>query len=263
MNRVIFENDPSSYIKFAYPRRSLQRVVEYYFEVRSEDEANIFGLPSANSLLAFQLEGNSRSRNEKTGQWISIPRIALLGNSSTPFTGNFPGSSAVFYVKLKPLAKFTLFDFPGNELLNNQVDVESALQNFSGCRFQEQTDFQSRVSIIEDYLERAADPKRLSYQQLYAELLLQSFSDTNYVKQLNIEHLCFKLNLTYSSMRRYCLDALGVSPKFFQKSLRFKAALRNYKHHGSNFNTDDFGYNDFSHFYKDAWQLTGRGPAAL
>lgn len=78
-----------------------------------------------------------------------------------------------------------------------------------------------------------------------------------------ISHLCQEYHITYASLRRYFLEQVGVTPKYCQKVMRFKSALRAYRMAGYDFNHGDFGYADFSHFCKDARNLTGAAPAQL
>lgn len=263
MSRVVFENEATSFLKLAYPHEDLRSIVEYYFEVDTQREATIFGLPSINAALSFQLKNTASSFNEKTKEWITLPRVALLGNTSVPFSGRYGASSSVFYVKLRPLAKALLSDHPGHALLNASHDFESALKGFSFAKLQDLSGFSERVGYIEEWLRSVIAAKTLTDKQRCVQAFVDQLNTARYVQPETVDAVCSRMHVTYATLRRYCHSELGVSPKFLQKAVRFKSALRAYRQHGYTFNAYDFGFTDFSHFCKDAKELTGRRPAEL
>ncbi|MBT1704116.1 DUF6597 domain-containing transcriptional factor [Chryseosolibacter indicus] len=264
MKKVIFESESVAFLKLAYPQADLRWLVEYYFEVdNGEKPTEILGLPSVNTLLAFHLRQPGASINERTGTTIRLPQIALLGNTTDAFTGLYPRSSKIFYVKLKANARSLIFNYPAAEVLNNQIDISHKLKGFSSDQFLTLATFQERVWTIENYLKKFCLSNIFTYKQKQVATMINQLSNSAYTEPESIERLCARNNITYASARRYFLEELGVSPKFYQKALRFKSALKSYKVQGYKFNAFDFGYTDFSHFCKDAKDLSGRQPSLL
>lgn len=266
MSKVVFENERTSFLRVGYPREAFASLIEYYFEVDSSmapDPVYITGLPSANTLIAIHYQLPYWITNNQSEKYtLHQPAIQLLGHTTQSFAGiYFPGSKT-FYIKLKPGAFTVIFPFTSLEIQNNQVDVQSLFRGFSIDEFQELASFEARMNYIEQQL-NIYHRTSVRYQQQFVAQFTRAFHDARFIASGNIQDLCKAHHVTYASVRRYFLQQVGVSPKYCQKIIRFKAALRAYRTDGYQFNSHDFGYTDFSHFCKDARSLTGKAPAAL
>jgi len=266
MGRVVFENERTSFLRIGYPRALFASLIEYYFEVDSsgaETPVQITGLPSVNTLIAIHYQLPAWGiKGQKQKYTIHLPAVQLLGHTTRSFEGIYLPGTKTFYIKLRPGAFTTIFPFTSLEIQNNQVDVQSLFPEFSLGKFQEFLSFEARMNYIEEQF-KLYPGVPFSYQQQVVTKFTRAFHDAHFIASGNIEALCKLNNITYASVRRYFLQQTGVSPKYCQKVIRFKAALRSYRMDGYRFNSDDFGYTDFSHFCKDARLLTGKPPASL
>lgn len=266
MSKVIFENERISFLRIGYPRTAFASLIEYYFEVDSSGTGvpvQITGLPSVNTLIAIHYKiPCGRIEEQKRKYTIHLPAVQLLGHTTQSFNGIYLPGTRTFYAKLKPGVFTMVFPFTSHEIQNSQVDIQSLFRKFSLDKLQELPSFEARMNYIEEQFKLyLAMP--FSYQQQIVTQFTRAFNDARFIASGNIEKLCKMNNVTYASVRRYFLQQTGVSPKYCQKIIRFKAALRAYRSNGYRFNSDDFGYTDFSHFCKDARHLTGKTPADL
>lgn len=252
MSKVVFENESTSFLRIAWPQPTLKPLIAYYFEVdatASIAPVSITGLPAVNTLIAIDL--------------MVGKDILLLGHLTQCITGSYVPGSKRFYAKLNPGAFTRLFPFSPQSIQNGQVQIDDAFHGFSVAQFSALPSFRQRIIYFETYLIKQFYPFTAAYRQRYVDLFVNIFSDAQYSKPESLQALCNKHHLTYASLRRYFIDQTGVSPKYCQKVIRFKGALKAYRTFGYNFNYADLGYTDFSHFCKDAYSLTGKAPLEI
>lgn len=268
-SRVIFENEQVHQVRLAYPSVMLQPYIEYYFEIDNRGTGNTFGmsgLPSANTLLSFPLTATawaSYSPGNTPVQHFSSSR--LLGHLTIPHTSIYAPDTHLFFIKLKPGIASMLFRCNPLTLENAQPDLSSLLHSpVLEAQLITATTFAQRVKHAENHLYKKFqylaidDPKF----QLVRHCIRQ-YASLQLNNEKGMAYLCSSLHVTYPSLRRYFLSTLGITPKFVQKTIRFRKALQQYKMSGYNFYYEDFGYTDFSHFVKDARALTGKSPLEL
>lgn len=262
--KVIFENETGHPLGIAYPPPALCSLVEYYFEIdltHATALQSMKGLPSLNTLLAFQLRPATwTSINDANGEVQQLQRSQLLGHLTHSCSSIYAPGTLMFFIKLRPGCAPKLFHCPPGELENNQLPLPFLFKNPD---LEEQlgtaTNFADRVRLCNQTLQ----PPDKDYRFQLVEHCLRRFESLQLKDDKGLQHLCGSLHVTYPSLRRYFLSTVGVTPKFAQKTIRFKKALQEYRLRGYNFYYEDFGYTDFSHFAKDAKALTGSSPLAL
>jgi AraC-like DNA-binding protein len=268
-SKVIFENERGHPIRIAYPAPALRAVIEYYFELdllHSPSIKSIKGLPALNTLLAFQLRASDwTSINDANGCVQQLKGSQFLGHLTHSYSSIYASGTQIFFIKLKPGSAVRLFRCSPTDLENNQLPL-SFLFNYPN--FEEQLitagSFITRVQYCNQVLLKKTiqlpDP---GYKFKVVEHSIRKFESLQLKGEKGLEHLCHTLHVTYASMRRYFLATLGVTPKFTQRTIRFKKALQAYRQHGYKFYYEDFGYTDFSHFAKEARAFTGKSPLEL
>ncbi|WP_343745804.1 DUF6597 domain-containing transcriptional factor [Chitinophaga sp.] len=262
-SKVIFENEKGHPLRIAYPPPALCSLVEYYFEIdlsTATASQSIKGLPAMTTLLAFQLRPAAwTSVNDANGKVLLLQHAQLLGHLTHSCSSTYAPGTLMFFIKLKPGCAATLFRCPPAELENNQLplpclfknpDLEEQLGSADG--------FADRVRLCNEALQRMLSQlPGNDHRFQIVEHCLRKFESLQLRNEKGLQHLCGSLHVTYASLRRYFLSTVGVTPKFAQKTVRFKKALQEYRSRGYNFYYEDFGYTDFSHFAKDAKALTG------
>ncbi|MBC9909319.1 DUF6597 domain-containing transcriptional factor [Chitinophaga varians] len=267
--KVIFENETGHPLRIAYPPPALSTLIEYYFELdlsHATAMQSMKGLPSLNTLLAFQLRPAAwTSINDANGQALQLQRSRFLGHLTHSFSSSYAPGTLMFFIKLRPGYASKLFRCPPSELENNQLPLPFLFKDFDlEERLGAATNFADRVRLCNQaWLPMQIQPADNDYRFQIVEHCLRKFESLQLKDEKGLQHLCGSLHVTYASLRRYFLSAVGVTPKFAQKTVRFKKALQEYRLRGYNFYYEDFGYTDFSHFAKEAKALTGSSPLAL
>ncbi|NML40113.1 AraC family transcriptional regulator [Chitinophaga sp. G-6-1-13] len=267
--KVIFENETGHPLRIAYPPPALCALVEYYFEIdlsHATAMQSMKGLPAVTTLLAFQLRPAAwTSINDANGKVLQLQHSQFLGHLTHSCSSTYSPGTLIFFIKLKPGCAAKLFRCPPSELENNQLPLPCLFKNPD---LEEQlgtaTNFADRVrhcneTLLQLLIQLPGNDHRFDI----VEHCLRKFDSLQLKDEKGLQHLCGSLHVTYASLRRYFLSTVGVTPKFAQKTVRFKKALQAYRCRGYNFYYEDFGYTDFSHFAKDAKALTGSNPLEL
>ncbi|RCR68441.1 AraC family transcriptional regulator [Larkinella punicea] len=266
--RVIYEDEAEPHFRLAYPSPALTVFIEYYFEVHQpatlSNPLYLNGLPNLSNLLCISLNPQKwLSINQKTGAIKTVHGSRLLGNLTDLHTSIYPGGVHEFYVKFKPAMLGNLFHFSNLEVENLNADLSSftrldELQD----HLQTVPSFGERVRLMESVLLPKIQRVTIDHRQKIVQAALQKFEKPA-INRTHLGLICRELGVSYPSLHRYFNETLGYSPKYCQKLLRFKHGLRLYKQHGSRCPFEEVGYTDFSHFLKDARQLTQRSPSEL
>lgn len=267
--RVIFENETGHPLRIAYPSPALCSLIEYYFEIdlsHATAMLSMKGLPAVNTLLAFQLRpAKWTAINDANGEVLLLQRSRFLGHLTHSCSNQYAPGTLMFFIKLKPGGAAKLFRCPPSELENSQLPLPFLFKN---------TELEEQLANAAGFADRVQHCDQ-TFQQLLMQLpvtdhrfdvvehCLRKFESLQLKDERGLQHLCDSLHVTYASLRRYFLSTLGVTPKFAQKTIRFKKALQEYRSRGYNFYYEDFGYTDFSHFAKEAKALTGSSPLEL
>ncbi|MFT3824214.1 MAG: hypothetical protein QM731_09850 [Chitinophagaceae bacterium] len=268
-SRVVFENESVNHIRIAYPCSALQPYIEYYFEINTANTSQPFhlkGIPAANVLLAFQLGTTAwNSFTESVNDLQAINTSQLLGHISTSFNSIYQPGTHFFFIKLKPGVAAAFFKCGAEELENRQVDLNYLLKTDElEDRLRHAKGFYERVQVGEtNLLYRLPQLFVHDHKFRVVQHCIRKYESLQLKDEKGLDYLCSRLHVTYASLRRYFITTVGYTPKFTQRTIRFKKALGAYSTSGYNFYHEDFGYTDFSHFVKDAKMLTGHAPAQL
>ncbi|MGA0557696.1 hypothetical protein ACO2Q8_13660 [Larkinella sp. VNQ87] len=267
--RVIYEDEAEPHFRLAYPGPALAAFVDYYFEVNQPatlaNPLYLNGLPNLSNLLTISLQPQSwLSINPKTGALKTVKGSRFFGNLTELHTSIYPGGVHEFYVKFKPGVLGHLFRISSVEIENANEDLSVLLRpDELEERLQAVGHFRERVYLMEAVLQKQLQAFEPDYRFRLVQVALTHFHQTIDNQFVHLHQLCRDLGVSYPSLHRYFTDTLGYSPKYCQKLIRFKKGLQFYKRHGSQYPFEEVGYTDFSHFVKEARQLTQRPPSEL
>ncbi|RRB04648.1 helix-turn-helix domain-containing protein [Larkinella rosea] len=267
--RVIYEDEAEPHFRLAYPSPALAVFVEYYFEVNQpatlSNPLYLNALPNLANLVCISLTTQSwLTINQKNGTVKTIQGSRFFGNLTDLHTSIYPAGVHEFYVKFKPGMLGKLLRFQNIEVENANTDLSAFIRSDEWeDRLQTAASFNARVNLVEMMLLQRTQAVELDYRFQVVQRTLHYFAKQGINQRLNLPSICRELGVSYPSLHRYFTEALGYSPKYCQKLLRFKHALQLYKRHGSRYPFEDAGYTDFSHFLKDTRQLTQRLPSDL
>ncbi|GAB3929976.1 helix-turn-helix domain-containing protein [Larkinella terrae] len=267
--RVIYEDEAEPHFRLAYPRPALAAFVEYYFEVNQPatlaNPLYLNGLPNLSNLICISLTAQPwLTINQQSGAVKAVKGSRFFGNLTNLHTSIYPAGVHEFYVKFKPGTLGKLLRFRNVELENANADLAAFIRSDNWeDRLQTAPSFDARVKLVEMMLLRRTQAVELDYRFQIVQKTFDYFGKQHINRPPNLAWICRELGVSYPSLHRYFTEALGYSPKYCQKLIRFKNALQLYRRHGSRYPFEDAGYTDFSHFLKDTRQLTQRLPSEL
>lgn len=266
--KLVAEENQHDFFRIAYPSALLHPYITYYFEIRLKTDQPVFsiaGLPSVNNLIGFPLNNRRwHSVQLGTGKVVTPDEPLLFGHTSTLYAGHYSPGMHWFFIKLQPGIASWVFRENARHWENQQVPLQLLRPvSFSPDQLSALPDFDARIayseSVLKHWLYKEPVPDAvMRVNQIMGNFLRQPCPQNKFIYEI-----CAKHWTSYASARRYFREFTGFSPKFSQRLIRFKQALKTYQVRGYQFNWDEFGYTDFPHFSKECRGLTGLAPRSL
>ncbi|KQB98836.1 DUF6597 domain-containing transcriptional factor [Pedobacter sp. Hv1] len=263
--RVVFEQTQPDYLQICYPAVGLADLVEYYFELDLSTRStpfSIVALPSLNTLIAFPLTSTTKSycsHFNQTEELLIGPKI--LGNLSHALTCTYAVGAKEFSVKFKPGVLQQFLKIGVTELTNSHSELADHLPLSLIEAIVKAKDFNERIALMEVYLSGKIEAINAHKKLKIVQKTIAVMADEK--ELMSIATICKQVAVSSATLTRYFNEILGLSPKQCFKILRFKNGLKHYQSFGSNYVYDEIGYTDFSHFVKDAKNLTSKVPSGL
>jgi AraC-like DNA-binding protein len=263
--RVVFEQARPAYLQLYCPSADLADVVEYYFELDLTTHLrpfSIVALPSLNTLITVPLTATAKkyySHFNQTEQELNGPKI--LGSISHALTCTYASGAKEFAVKFKPGFLQQLLQLDVDQLMNSHLSLADHLPAGLIASIANAKDGAERIILMEAYLNTKMEVVHLNKKLKLVQQAIAIMTNTNDV--MPIAAICKQIAVSSATLTRYFNEVLGLSPKQCFKILRFKNGLQHYQTYGSNYIYDEIGYTDFSHFVKDAKNLTNKVPSDL
>lgn len=193
------------------------------------------------------------------------PEIAVVGPQTRPGVRlHMGGDIDVFTIRFQPTGFHCLFGVPMPSLADQGVAIgdvlghvatglEDAIRGAEG--------FHARVIAAQEWVERRAlRSRRESGLDHAARLLVATGGRTR------IDAIADRSGLSLRQFQRRFTAEVGVSPKFYARTLRLEAALAaKNRYPARNWTTIvyDAGYADQAHFIRDCQLLAGATPTAF
>jgi AraC-like DNA-binding protein len=179
--------------------------------------------------------------------WYS--RLATV--RSTHFSGN-----RIFAIRMQSniFIGQSIYNYLGTGKVFN---VENVLDKLIIQRIKETGSFEKRCEIVLEYLLARISRKQIT---AHAATSIQEaiFSFNSLLKdRLSVSDVSKEVNCTTKTLGRYFEKYVGAGPKKCFRILRFRKAIEHYAVNASTFSIYDYGYFDYSHFYREVKDFTG------
>jgi AraC-like DNA-binding protein len=111
-------------------------------------------------------------------------------------------------------------------------------------------DFSKRVDIISAYYANIISKYSgsLKYVDVVTEILSNCYNNNTF--NLTIEDLSAQYNISSRTLQRYFQKATGIGSKQALQIMRIRKAIESLTADPAGFHSSEFGYYDYSHFYK-------------
>lgn len=261
--KVIFEDEEKVAIK--YPCFELKDVVEYYFEICTPNSSitpfSLVALPNANISVSIFLSDSSQTFKvhreygiiETTGNRISGSITEAIAIIYAPGTHEF-------VIKFKPGVLYSYFAGEIQLLVDSHLPLQKYIKQEVIDQLKLKKSFDERVRFAEEFILDCL-------KNFDADHKLKIVSKAIYYINNNCEYkanvVSKQVGVSTATLNRYFREVLGISPKQCFRALRFKVALRSYRSKSGYDLYEELGYTDFSHFVKEAKDLTRKNPSEL
>ena len=218
--------------------------------------------PKPEHCLSFYPRDTEKVQFANNGRVVSNLKAVIIGQQ-TEVTNRYVGQDfLVFQVVFNPGALYRLTGIPLTELNNGYIDAEAIfskgipLVNDKLCHA---SGYQQMLIIVEDFLTEQIGRCRYDFHRvdITTNLMLQK------KENLSIEWLASKACLSRRQYERKFIERMGVSPRYFNKVIRFENAFRmknKYPHLSWFFIAIECGYYDYQHLVKDYQAFTQKTP---
>ncbi|WP_456461390.1 helix-turn-helix domain-containing protein [Reichenbachiella sp.] len=234
------------HISHFVPDHSIQRVV-----------------PTGHIFIIFELDGFVRHTydNETLKEQDSFTKVWISGMHRNYISISAHQQSEMFVIQFKPFGAYPFFHFPLEELNEKVVQAEKVLGpeilDIREKLYLAKTS-QDKFAIAETWLTERFDSQKVPTNDLYVvSKKLQQESVTDYAEAI----------ADYPNTQKHLIDQckkyLGLTPKYFQRILRFNELLQQIQEKKSvpwSQVAYQCGYSDQSHFIKEFKHFSGFNP---
>ena len=123
--------------------------------------------------------------------------------------------------------------------------------------------FEKRVALVSDYYEKLIEKHTDSLKPVTIVTQILSECVTKHDFHISIEELARRYNISSRTLQRYFEATTSITSKQALQILRIRMAIEKLTGDPAHFNCQDFGYYDYSHFYKHLRQFLRAGTISI
>jgi len=196
--------------------------------------------------LVFQVEEGYALKNKDDKY---VPKAYICGIETFPSTMSVQPTFSHFGVNFTSFAPLEIFKTGEESLVNKIVDLTELGFNELVRKLTDALSHTQRIHVICNFIDQ-----QLRYKTLLHPSIMQIVLENELSEQTDLHHLHKKYKFSERTMERLFKNTMGISPKTFQRLVRFEKTLALLKDPSVK-NTTTIGYmlnyNDQSHFIKD------------
>lgn len=218
--------------------------------------------PRPEHCLSFYPRDIEKLQYADSGKWHTNLKSVLFGQQQE-VTNRYVGKDfLVFQIVFRPGALYRLTGIPSHEITNQSLDAEAIFPSYFK-EVNEQLfhapDFTTMIQVVEAFLIKTA-AKQLKEAHALDHVSNQLLTMTETV---SVDWMAKESYLSNRQLERKFLDRMGVTPKYFNRLVRFENAFRM----KNQFPQKDWlsiaihcGYHDYQHLVKEYQAFTGKTP---
>jgi AraC-like DNA-binding protein len=261
--KVIFEDE--DIIEIKYPCFELKDVVEYYFEICTPNNSispfSLVALPNASVLVSIYLSNSSQTfKVHREHGMIETTGDRVSGSLTEAIAVIYAPGTHEFSIKFKPGILYSYFVGDIQILVDNHLPLQKYIKQEAIDQLKSKKSFNERVLYAEEFILDCLKNFEYDYK---LKIVSKAIYYINNNREYKANVISKQVGVSTATLNRHFREVLGMSPKQCFKALRFKTALKNYRTKGSTDLYDELGYTDFSHFVKEAKDLTHKSPSNL
>jgi AraC-like DNA-binding protein len=258
----IFDNIRKLY-RFYPPTANLSPYIEFFSETDllsagiliQERSFTVKLFPSFTPTIWLNLGSPYQLYNGAKPHTIDERTDVLVLRSQTIERCNHPTDN-IFTVKFLPGGFEAIFGISQTKIADHVIPLQDLMPAQIINRIKSAADFESRVSLWEDYLGERKSQNAPSHYLHMVQKSIDTFLDAE--MKLSLSQLADKIHMSEKSMNRYFNHVVGTGPKHYFNILRARTSVTDFLKTPKLFSPHTYGYYDMSHFYRDAIKFTGK-----
>lgn len=248
-------------IIFYQPPKHLANFIRYFWScdlVDSKSDKVIYfeNYADKHPRMVFQVEDRHRLKNNENN---FVPKAYVCGIETLPSSMSIQANFSHFGVSFNSFALTEIFKTANETLVNKTVDLIDLGY----------ADLIRKLSDAKSHLHRIEIMCRFIEAQLKRKLvvsipIIQIVLDNEIIEQTDLVYLQKRYGLSERTLERQFKNAMGISPKTFQRLVRFEktlSLLKNPAYSNSAVVGHMLDYTDQSHFIKDFKRFTNITPS--
>jgi AraC-like DNA-binding protein len=236
------------------PKKSLTDYIDFYWETDFEKLFRLYPEGFSDALFPnigytylinlgtpYVMQLEEKKFNMKSDGFLPRNKNMICHHSAGNklFGIKFKVSPVLFEKKIN-FSEYREFIFPLSYLIDKSVLQKiKSLQNFY-----------DRVAFLNNYYEKLISntAHEINRIRVVTECIRYYSEKGNF--DLTITELADKNNISSKTLQRYFMEATSISGKKALQIIRIRRAIEHLTKSPTTFNVADFGYYDYSHFYK-------------
>lgn len=202
---------------------------------------------------AYHLEINNKYLIVKENE-----DILLLRDSTV--TRHVNQSDHIFTIKFYPGGLESVLGVNQLKLKNKIIKAKDVIPHYLIQMVKQADTYENRIQLLQDYFlltRHRTQHKRRDYYLNSVKCAIDNYQDEEFL--LNTGQVADRLLITSKTINRYFNNIVGINPKKYFSVVRARSALTRHVNSKKNFDPNNFGYHDMSHFYKDISNFIGAG----
>jgi AraC-like DNA-binding protein len=218
--------------------------------------------PRPEQALTFLTKGYLNIVNLKTGQTHKSPSVSICGQQTSRYNYYLPAEYLMLRINFHPGALYRLFRVPVSEFTNSWFDAElvasSEIKKVNE-RLVNCLKYGDMIDVAESYLKTKIKNLK-DHPHPIDNVASEILEDPS---RFSMAWLASQACLSYRQFDRKFIERNGISPKLFNRIIRFFKAYKYKESHKGQTWIDialQFGYTDYQHMSKDFQEFTHGSP---
>jgi len=242
----------------------LKRYIKNYYLVEIDNSIDFMPrervFPCGNVTLVFHYGSPSKFKKRNSSEYIES-NLVICGQQTSYYDLSLSGKTGMILIVFKPHGVKSFFNFPINELLNENLSLQDLTKNeaieLEDKLFNSKNNKQ-RITHLENFLTKRLILNR-DFERIEHAIKIIENSNGQIKTQVLAQEVC----LGIKQFERTFSKHIGINPKKFISIVRFQNVIQMKKKYNNAKMYQlafDNGYYDQSHFINDFKNLTGLAP---
>ena len=247
-------------ILFYQPPKHLANFIRYFWscdlvDSKSDNVIYFENYADKHPRMVFQVEDRPLLKNNKNNY---VPKAYVCGIETLPSSMSIQANFSHFGISFNSFALTEIFKITNETLVNKTVDLIDLGYADVIRKLSDAKSHLHRMEIMCRFIE-----EQLNRKSVVNTSIIQIVLDNEIIEQIDLVNVQKRYGLSERTLERQFKNAMGISPKTFQRLVRFEktlSLLKNPAYSNSAVVGHMLDYTDQSHFIKEFKRFTNITP---